>query len=187
MLKILKELLEDPASRERILKLASDLGFDTDNDLDLLEALSTQAMRAVIYTIAKWDGSLDDVYLDRTALYEKFDGILNSGGTRIFVENKLRDKDYDVPKISPRKIEKIKSLGGWIIIECWDTGRYYIFDLSEYEPKYEDESWYKEKVTACPGHKETEGAYLFDTKEALISGKLPKRWLFKDFNLNGNN
>lgn len=148
----------------------------------LAEALSTQALQAVLYKIIEQDNSWDYVSIKRKKLLSDYDVFLISGDTKVCVETKLRDKYYRVPKVSVNKIEKMLSLGGWVVNVFWDSNRYCVWDLSAYTPKISKKPWEKFHNTIDPyGKKETEYPYEFDTSKAIYSGTLNDNWLYETY------
>lgn len=168
-------------NKDTLVPLAKKWGLGIGH-FGLAEALSTQALQAVLYKIIEEDGSWDDVKIRRKKLESDYDLFLLSGETKICVETKLRDKFYSKPQVSTKKVDKIISLGGWMVNVFWDSNRYYVWDLDSYTPKIANKPWTKYHNTIDPsGEKEIEYPYEFDTKKAIYSGYLNDNWLYEKY------
>lgn len=113
-----------------------------------------------------------------------YDVEFTSGGTQVKLETKVRmcsSEHYENSKISPDKGGFLNRNDGWLLVFYWEDCRWYIWDLADYSPKYEEGSWTHQKDTSNGGRKFSvkEGAWIFDFKAAKFSGRLQRNKLNK--------
>lgn len=135
--------------------------------------------RRVIAAVVKQINS--SLTITNMPLLNGYDAEVLSGNTLIKIEAKCRgyDKVFKTAKISPgeNKSDFIQNKSGWIL-EYYDKLRkWWIWDLNQYTPDYEEDSWDHNKWTS---HKKNnyrfkEDAWVFDRTQAIMSGKLPMK------------
>ena len=111
----------------------------------------------------------------------KYDEDVFSGSTRIKMEMKIRyTKSTSFPdsKVSDSKCDFKSNPDWWLVVFYWDDFKWYIWDLSEYTPKYDKNSWnhyYSSSDMEDDRWIEGQDAWVFDFSKAKYSGTLDNR------------
>lgn len=111
-----------------------------------------------------------------------YDEDVYSGDTRhIKLEIKVRfvaSDTYPDSKITDYKCDFSSEDDWWLAVYYWTDRRWYIWDLSEYKPEYDKESWSHKYSSSDSGDSrfvENQDAWVFDFSEAKYSGILERK------------
>lgn len=111
----------------------------------------------------------------------KYDEDVFSGETRIKLEMKVRyvsSTTYPDSKITDSKCDFESNQDWWLVVFYWDDCKWYIWDMSEYTPEYEGDSWghsYSSSDFEDDRWVEDQDAWVFDFSKAKYSGELERR------------
>lgn len=111
----------------------------------------------------------------------KYDEDVFSGDTRIKLEMKIRyvsSESYPDSKVTDSKCDFESNPDWWLVVFYWDDRKWFIWDMSEYTPEFEEDSWshkYSSSDEEDNRWVENQDAWVFDFSKAKYSGTLDKK------------